>query len=246
MMTFNLKVVIEETVDNEVMIGRKMSKFMPKEWRGCDVFTDSTKFLSWYRCDANGLVVEENISSITTPRGTFNLPVACSKQFEDIILDKSFDGTYFNIHTEEVLKKHLIKASEEMNIVKGKMFIIPNRCSLVGDEINPLNKKHFITLPELYTVNGVQMKFDTGEQPVQVWFHNEDVENFQDHSGLKVVERSNIPMYLPKSQLEAVMEGDEVVLESTKLNVRFELTAQQLGYRYARFGTFEKTVAGIA
>lgn len=132
------------------------------------------------------------------------------------------------------------------NVVKGEIFIIPNR--IAKSDVNEYLTKHlnrkneFLGLPEVMV----------GEKLIQVWFTDEESENWTSHgkmiSGIEYSEdvkekwfQSLWPGYLKKEMLEGLKEGDKLTL-NLKNGVVVELTTNQEGYRYRNFGKFEEVL----
>ena len=121
---------------------------------------------------------------------------------------------------------------------KGFIFVIPNQALTEKREgfdfMNrwiTLNQKDYIPL-------GISLsKEDTY---VQVWVGDEEVDNWTSNSD-KLGQR--FPSWLPLSILKDVKEGDTIKLKWN--NETIELIANQLDYRYKRFGKFEDVLKSI-
>ena len=120
------------------------------------------------------------------------------------------------------------------NMIIGDMFIVPNMPEDILFQINeslPSMAADYIKRIENLTGKKVDIK----ESMVQIWVTSPDSDNWTDHGHPELKER--FTKYLPASVLKDVKEGD--VLHFNLENKQIELKANQLGYRYARFGKFE-------
>ena len=120
-------------------------------------------------------------------------------------------------------------------MITEDMFIIPNMPEDILFQIKeslPEMADNYIKRIENLIGNPVDIK----ESMVQIWVTSPDSDNWTDNGHPELKER--FTKYLPASVLKDVKEGD--VLHFNLENKQVELKANQLGYRYARFGKFEE------
>ena len=130
-------------------------------------------------------------------------------------------------------------------LVKAEVFIIPNSAQVFGhnefwDENIKKKMSAFGYIPKV------------GEAFVQIWTVSPDrpedrpeewSENWADHDMPKCLsERFRWPGFFPVSLLPK-KEGESVII-STK-NHQYELTANQLKYRYCKFGSFDEVMSEL-
>ena len=142
-------------------------------------------------------------------------------------------------------------ASNECCAATAYIFIVPNKCSVIDfestDKLAEYNNAAIQRINKQYANLGADPKFQfvDGDIPVQVWIHDECSDNWQDHK-LPAKLRTDdggkyAPSYIPARLLMGVKEGDsfEMIFNGHTVVV----TANQLDYRYGRFGSFESVVA---
>lgn len=128
---------------------------------------------------------------------------------------------------------------------KAKFFIIPNAITKSAKG----SYWYDMISSELSEVLGINELKDEQEF-IQLWYHSDDSENWQDH-GIpedlvpkeKKGEKFYMPSYLPLEMVKDMKEGDKIILNVLGTDVEF--TAQQLGYRYCRFGKFENVMSEL-
>ena len=148
--------------------------------------------------------------------------------------------------TREVMKKTIVINDNDKvkvnNVFNGEFFIIPTSASEFSDDADDYWSRD---------INKEMEKFGftpkPGDKFVEVWAASPDDENsnwsahwweFQKMTGL---ENDRFPLYLPYKFLKNLEEGDTLELRRND-GVTFKITANQLSYRYRRFGRFEKVV----
>lgn len=131
------------------------------------------------------------------------------------------------------------------------IFIVPNKRSAIDfkstDKLAEYNNAGIQRINKQYANLGADPKFQfiDGDIPVQVWIHDERSDNWQDHrlpAELRTDDGGKYaPSYIPARLLVGVKEGDsfEMIFNGHSVIV----TANQLDYRYGRFGSFESVVA---
>ena len=150
-------------------------------------------------------------------------------------------------------------------LVGAKAFIVPNRAITVGDWFA---KSYNESAKKICKLNNVNPK---DEKMVQVWIyhpdggdesnwgdHHIDCKSIDDDGGWRLDNS-----VLPYDLLKGHVEGDtiQVILPATRLllrdpmvegskvyeskNFKIELTLQQTGGRYSRFGKFEDVLAKV-
>lgn len=127
--------------------------------------------------------------------------------------------------------------------IKGNIFIIPNMLTVINEEKTSSDfvkeRWNNVIKPNIEKIVGHKLSDD--ELLVEVWAYTPDDNNsnWSCHSwpGEKIC---RFPNYLPYKDLEGLKEGETKVFESE--NFVISLTANQLGTRYRRFGSFEEVL----
>lgn len=152
-----------------------------------------------------------------------------------------------------------------MNISDGikfdaKIFVIPNSAGKVSDFFDP--EQVIRNATEVCEANGIT--FDPeNDYLIETWYHSKQLgcDNIPDHNiyfedeeGNKWILGSNCGRYLPAKLFEGHKEGDTITIKlpmwltknysenSEDVIAEINLTLQQQGYRYQRFGDFEEVV----
>ena len=134
------------------------------------------------------------------------------------------------------------------SVIFGSFFIIPNvhRIITADDEASMyVMEYHNNIVKELGLSEDFLLKI--GDRPIEIWTHNkandEDMmsENWWAH-GLpyNIHKKYRFVSMLPERMIREFTEGD--VLTFDMLGFHIVLEAQQIGYRYQSFGTFEETL----
>lgn len=133
--------------------------------------------------------------------------------------------------------------NNEVKTINGEFFIIPNSASSYSgrdteDLWDRAQEKHmarFGYIPE------------KGEKFIQIWAVTPEDEdsNWESHywefAKLTGIEGDRFPMYLPYNVIQDLKEGDILELHREDGYV-FKIRANQLKYRYRRFGRFEEVL----
>jgi len=137
----------------------------------------------------------------------------------------------------------------------GNFFLVPNRLFKFEELKNP-NENGFDD--ELYTRryrNFPGIEFQDNDLMVEFWAIGPECQNWHCHDWSELGEKElmgRLPQHIPLRVLQNLKEGDEIVLHFRANNAKepyeyeLKLRATQLEYRYARFGTFEETLAMLA
>ena len=134
----------------------------------------------------------------------------------------------------------------ETKKIVGDVFIIPNingtfeKCPDFAQE----------SAQRRLTSLGLDLQFEPDDTIVETWCCNSGSDNWHCH-GLKpergaTLSVGSFPTYFPARIFKGKKEGDTVTIHSTVLNMDFELTLNQLAYRYRRFGPFEEALAYVS
>lgn len=141
----------------------------------------------------------------------------------------------------------------------AEIFIIPNRAGKIQDFLEFSRKRILDKAVELCEDNG--HKFDQeNDYMVEVWMHSNDLnsDNMNCHGSYFTFEGKeyaigSLPSYIPK-QLISIKEKESTTLRYNNLKCRdydgnkgevdlvLNLRANQLDYRYCRFGAFEEVL----
>ena len=149
--------------------------------------------------------------------------------------------------------------------LNGDVFIIPNSSACFNREtLKGYNLDFWSDINEQYNLLKWREKkeefsnseFET-EEFVELWFANEDIDNWFDHGVYDESETQWRPLTknLPKTLFYGKKEGDKVsfsMIFTSRINdmevrkrVPVTLTLSQLKYRYKRFGTFEECLKTV-
>lgn len=140
-----------------------------------------------------------------------------------------------------IVINNTVKANNE-SVFNGEFFIIPNSASTFSDDANDYWSRDICK--EMKRFGFTPQK---GDKFIEVWVATPDDENsnwsahrweFQRMTG---IENDRFPLYLPYKFLKNLEEGDTLELRRNDGRV-FRITANQLSYRYRRFGAFEKVL----
>lgn len=143
---------------------------------------------------------------------------------------------------------------------KNYIFIVPNPIDVVKP--GSFDETHFLHWLQVKAekiglhVNGEKVDFKTNDPIVQIWWTGSGSENWGAH-GLpeelcgsapdatydECLERDFMIDNLPYRLIKDLKEGDTLSVEINGHVV--EVVANQLGYRYKRFGTFEEVLSKL-
>jgi len=134
----------------------------------------------------------------------------------------------------------------ETKKVVGDVFIIPN----INGKFNECPDFSKESIQRRLTSLGLDLQFEPDDTIVETWCCNNESDNWHCH-GLKINEETTLPVGtfpsdFPARIFKGKKEGDTVTIHSTVLNVDFELTLNQLSYRYRRFGRVEEALAYVS
>ena len=138
-------------------------------------------------------------------------------------------------------------------------FIIPNTYNVLGtthsrdgrkldqffiDQDDDTIERSAIKVARL----GLDPKFTLkkGDKMVQLWMSGGTSDNWQDHgipNTIPGTDEDYLPTYWPARCFEGMKEGDSLTLTINGHEVTF--LANQLDYRYKRFGAFEEALAYV-
>ena len=139
--------------------------------------------------------------------------------------------------------------------IVGDIFIVPNPGFHVK-ELLPFAKE--TTIKRARLLAGINLEEE--DYLIEVWATSPQCDNwtsvyggFQSLFGVKLPEdRSEkdyligyFPKLLPVKLFKGKKEGDTIVLHCPEYNITVELTLNQLGYRYGRFGKFEEVLKKV-
>ena len=165
---------------------------------------------------------------------------------------------------EETLKG-IYDVEKKAIIGKASCFVIPNSSGVCNNFIAESTRIRCAKeLAKYCELNECEFDPDTTKL-IQVWWHSDDyfgTDNMYRHScsvigtdGKRYRFKIETPEYMPLSMIVNVKEGDERVLwvpvniygcdhEEVDIDatMEVEMTFQQKGYRYERFGNFEDAV----
>lgn len=132
-----------------------------------------------------------------------------------------------------------------INAVAASMFIIPNHCGKIDTSLSYIEsavKSHNKKVDRLGLHKSFKLR--NGDIPIQIWVCNNESENWSCH-GLPeyLAESENFLDYIPFRLLKGLKEGD--VLTFDMLGKHIAIQANQLKFRYKRFGTFEKVLFSV-
>lgn len=140
---------------------------------------------------------------------------------------------------------------------KASAFIVPNPACPIK---KCMDRKGLISrMKDICDLNGVA--FNENDRLIEMWFHSEELntENLIDHGGSIEDSEGNVKriyvqgIYIPESIIRNCKEGDTITYKmrgsignpKEDLILELELTLQQKGYRYSRYGNFEKVLASL-
>ena len=137
------------------------------------------------------------------------------------------------------------------SVIFGKFFIIPNTHRIISDDEASMDTMRYNN--NIVKKLGLSKDFmlQIGDRPIEIWTHNKDndedmmSENWWAHGLPYNIHKKYrfVPM-LPERLIRNLKEGD--ILEFNMLGFHIILTAQQIGYRYQSFGTFEETLKVVS
>jgi len=131
--------------------------------------------------------------------------------------------------------------------IAGDVFIIPN----INDRFNECPDFSKESIQRRLDSLGLEIQFEDDDTLVETWCCSKESNNWHCHGlknnrGATLFSVGSFPSVFPARIFKGKKEGDTVTIHSTALNVDFELTLNQLSYRYRRFGRFEEVLAYVS
>ena len=120
------------------------------------------------------------------------------------------------------------------------IFVVPNVAKKAGS-YTPLSWENFIEgITKYWSKFGVDLGITEESTLIQVWWTSPECENWQDHNHPTF---GYVPSYLPLEMVDGMVDGDTRTIETNQGTII--LTANQGGYRYRNFGSFDAVVRRV-
>lgn len=148
-------------------------------------------------------------------------------------------------------------------MLNANIFVVPNEAVKVKDCFYPEEMEAYAST--LCAMNDVEFDSET-DRLIELWFVSENSDNMSDHgfdttddlTGEEIhVRVGGLNCYVP-SKLINIKEGESTTITfpvmASRKGIRgewktsiitMELTANQLGYRYSRYGEFQKVIEDV-